>query len=170
MPGYRNCDILGKLDAGMDYRLTLLLLPSDSGKGRGLLRQWVRQSRWPVVSLQIMIEHNEPDVFLSYLDRRLMAPPIVAAESEPVGNRPLETGIVILLNALVTVSCDFALVFEDYDRIVSPAIHESMSYMLDYAPPQMHVFLVTHTEPPLPNLPRLRARRQLQQITVRRTI
>ena len=57
----------------------------------------------------------------------------------------------------------FALILDDYHTIDSPAIHQFVSYLLDYMPPSMRLVIGTRHDPPLP-LPKLRMRRQLAEI------
>jgi LuxR family maltose regulon positive regulatory protein len=71
-----------------------------------------------------------------------------------------------LLNRLLAVEEDFALVLEDYHVITAEAIHSAIRLMVSYPPPRMHVYLVSRTVPPLP-LPRLRVRQQLVEIDMR---
>ncbi len=61
---------------------------------------------------------------------------------------------------------DFALVLDGYETIDSLTVHEALVLMLDYLPPPMHVVIVSTGVPPLVNIPRLRARRQLLQIAL----
>lgn len=69
------------------------------------------------------------------------------APEHNVDNASLEDAVAGLLNAL----------------IAAPAIHAAVGLMLDYPPPQMHLYLAGASEPPLP-LARLRVRRQLVKI------
>jgi LuxR family maltose regulon positive regulatory protein len=64
---------------------------------------------------------------------------------------------------VATIPDDFVLVLDDYYCIKSEGIHEALAYLIDYAPPNMHVILATRTEPPLP-LAQWRARGQLLEL------
>jgi LuxR family transcriptional regulator, maltose regulon positive regulatory protein len=75
-----------------------------------------------------------------------------------------ETGMVRLTNALSTYPAEYILVFDHYHHISSPAVHTAVARLLDYPPPPMHLVIASQIEPPLP-LPRLRARRQMVEIT-----
>lgn len=52
---------------------------------------------------------------------------------------------------------DIALVLDDYHVITAPAIHQAVALFLEYLPPQLHLVILTRTDPLLP-LARLRAR------------
>ena len=74
-----------------------------------------------------------------------------------------------LLNALLTVEQDFALILQNYHVITSPAVHAAVALMVEYPPPRMHLYLVSRTAPPLP-LARLRVRQQLVEIDLREAV
>ncbi|NIM76954.1 MAG: LuxR family transcriptional regulator, partial [Armatimonadetes bacterium] len=68
-----------------------------------------------------------------------------------------------MINEIATIPADFALVLDDYHEIENQAIHDSMSRLLHRMPPQMHLFIATRTDPPLP-LARLRARGHMNEL------
>lgn len=74
--------------------------------------------------------------------------------------------ITPLLNVLLEVRGDFILILEHYQRITAPVVHAAVSLMADYPPPQMHLYLVSATIPPLP-LARWRVRQRLVEIDLR---
>ncbi len=55
------------------------------------------------------------------------------------------------------------LVLEDYHAITTLAIHQFITQVLEHLPPQIHLVLLSRTEPPLP-LARLHVRQQLTEI------
>ncbi|NIS80932.1 MAG: helix-turn-helix transcriptional regulator, partial [Anaerolineales bacterium] len=55
------------------------------------------------------------------------------------------------------------MALDDYHEIDNQSIHESMSYLVEHMPPNMHLFIATRTDPPLP-LARLRARGQMTEL------
>jgi ATP/maltotriose-dependent transcriptional regulator MalT len=74
-----------------------------------------------------------------------------------------EAIISTLINGLADVDEEVCLFLEDYHAIVDPGIHEGMAFLLRHAPSNLHLVLVTRTEPPLP-LAGLRAQNQLLEI------
>ena len=52
------------------------------------------------------------------------------------------------------------LVLDDYHVIESPEIHESMAFLVEHLPPQIHLVIASRADPPLP-LASLRARGEL---------
>ncbi|MCB0209980.1 MAG: hypothetical protein KDJ52_11645, partial [Anaerolineae bacterium] len=85
---------------------------------------------------------------------------------QTVPNAPEKTPqlTAILINHLKPAEPTPAvLVLDDYHSLTDPAIHQFITYLLDYLPPALRLVLVTRYDPPLP-LPRLRARGQLAEI------
>ena len=57
----------------------------------------------------------------------------------------------------------FALVLDDYHVVTAHVIHRMLTFLVEHLPPQMHLIIVTRSDPPLP-LARLRARGQLTEV------
>lgn len=75
-------------------------------------------------------------------------------DGPPVGLEPIVTS---LINDLVSIDEACALVLDDYHAIEAPAIHESVSFLLDHLPACLHLIIASREDPPL-SLARLRAR------------
>jgi LuxR family maltose regulon positive regulatory protein len=60
-------------------------------------------------------------------------------------------------------AADFALVLDDYHVVTAEAIHRMLIFLVEHLPPQMHLIIITRSDPPLP-LARLRARGQLTEM------
>jgi LuxR family maltose regulon positive regulatory protein len=75
----------------------------------------------------------------------------------------MEDAVTALLNEIAALPDSLVLVLDDYHAIESKQVHAALRFLLDYAPPQMHLVLATRSEPPLP-LSRLRARRQMNEL------
>jgi len=76
---------------------------------------------------------------------------------------PLETTLTALINSLDAMVDRFVLVLDDYHEIETEQVHETLTFLLDNLPPQMHVIIISRTDPPLP-LTRLRVRDQLTEL------
>lgn len=68
-----------------------------------------------------------------------------------------------LLNDLASVAGDLVLVLDDYHVIESVDVHESMRFLLDHLPHQVHLVVAGRADPPWP-LSGLRARGRLVEI------
>src|SRR5512137_1146704 len=62
-------------------------------------------------------------------------------------------------------STPLVLLLDDFHIIHAQAILDMLDFLLEHRPPQLHLLLLTRTDPPLP-LSRLRVRDQLVEIRV----
>jgi LuxR family maltose regulon positive regulatory protein len=156
-----------QLDRCVQHKLLLISAPAGFGKTT-LLSQWSQQSARPVAWVSLDASDNDPMHFWSYVVAALdkleagvgenVLPLIHTPHPEAVGYL-----IPALINSVAMIPDHFVLVLDDYYCIESDAIHEALAYLLDYAPPNMHVILATRAEPPLP-LAQWRARGQLLEL------
>ncbi len=152
---------LRDLDAGMAYRLTLLISSEDMAVG-ALLQRWRMHVEWPVVVMSLTPAHNTPTHFKAALVRCLA--PWSGLSPQETHGLSLEETVIELLNGLTALSETLAFVLQGYDAIDTADVHEAVSIMLDYLPPQVHVVITASAPPPLACAPRLRVRRQLLEL------
>ncbi len=55
-----------------------------------------------------------------------------------------------LINELAEHAPSFVFVLDDFHAIHAPPILERVASLLEHAPPQMHLLLLTRVDPPLP--------------------
>ena len=70
------------------------------------------------------------------------------------------------LHALAHLPGEVILVLENYQTITSPQLHESVAFFLDHLPANVHLSMLTRSEPSLP-LAHLRASGRLYEVTGR---
>ncbi|ACV76844.1 ATP-dependent transcriptional regulator, MalT- like, LuxR family [Nakamurella multipartita DSM 44233] len=101
-------------------------------------------------------QHASPGLGADQLHRlEQQAPATTAADATPM--------IAELLNDIADLPHDVVLVLEDYHLVESPDVHDQLAYLLEHAPPQLHVAVSTRVDPPLP-LARMRVRGELTEI------
>ena len=71
--------------------------------------------------------------------------------------------LTALINTLVKQTEQLLLVLDDFHVITEPAVHTSLTFLLEHLPSQLHIILTTRTDPPL-SLSRLRARDQVLEV------
>jgi LuxR family maltose regulon positive regulatory protein len=157
------------LDRAMARRLILVSTQAGSGKTT-LLAGWAHRVEFPVAWLSLDADDNDPTRFWRYLSAALDRAGVVVGEQvpAPVGHRGFSSeqgAVTALANSLDALTDEIALVLDDYHVIVSSAIHDGLTYLLDHIPPRLHVVLASRSDPPLP-LARLRARDQLAELRV----
>lgn len=158
------------LQESLKYPLTLVSAPAGFGKTT-LLSSWVQSlpSTEPLVAwVSLDEEDNDPRLFWTYVinalelqDSEKFGPLLKNLHIQQV---PLFKGIITnLINLLTNSDHHFLLVLDDYHLVNEQKLHTTLSYLLDHIPPQLHIILVTRTDPPLP-LAQLRARRRVLEI------
>jgi LuxR family transcriptional regulator, maltose regulon positive regulatory protein len=150
--------------------LTLLSAPAGFGKTT-LVVDWLRQQECPAAWLALDEQDNDPVLFWRYLitavqqaDGRLGQR--AQAALAITGRASLETAVTLLLNDIVShlpADDPFTLVLDDLHWIHTAAIHQSLNYLLQHQPPQLHLILLTRADPPL-SLARLRVEGRLVEL------
>ena len=164
--------LVERLEEGLrlGHRLTLISAPAGFGKTT-LVTAWLRDATSASTWLTLDEGDNDPARFTAYLLAALQkidpnigqaAQAMLQAPQPP----PPEAFLSSLINDLAATPQPFVLILDDYHMLHAPAIHQQMSFLLEYQPPQMHLVLVTREDPPLP-LSRLRARGQITEIRQR---
>jgi LuxR family maltose regulon positive regulatory protein len=146
------------------FRLILVEAPAGYGKTT-LLTQWAHASQFLIAWLSINEEDNDVERFLRYLLAAWeeVQPEIIQSELGPLLDARLptrETVLTALINHANTLSDHLVFVLDDYHLIEDAVIHETVTFLLDHAPPTLHFVLSGRAEPPLA-LARYRARNEL---------
>jgi LuxR family maltose regulon positive regulatory protein len=156
-------------------KLTLVSAPAGFGKTT-LVSEWIATCGRPVAWLSLDERDNDPARFISYLVKALqtiragIGEGLLAALQSP---QPLqiETILTTLLNEISTIPENpstgsgqgFLLVLDDYHSIDSHPVDESLAFLIEHQPPQMHLLIATREDPDLP-LARMRARGQCTEL------
>ncbi len=148
-------------------KLTLISAPAGFGKTT-LVSEWIASCGRPVAWLSLDEGDNDPARFISYLVKALqtiqagIGEGLLAALQSP---EPLqiETILTTLLNEISSIPRNFLLVLDDYHSVDSHAVDQSLAFLIEHQPPQMHLLIATREDPDLP-LARLRARGQCTEL------
>lgn len=171
--------LLQQLDDGLRHGRSLTLVAAPAGYGKTtLVAAWLKHiaeqqssDRRPWRAwLSLDEDDNDLTRFLTYLvaalresgvhlgdeDRRLW-------EMSPLP--PVEALVTSLLNEIrgYVNGRSLLLVLDDYHKIQTPRIHNALQFLVNYAPPGLHLVLVTREDPPL-TLSRWRVGNQLTEI------
>ncbi len=159
--------LLGQLNDGLRFRLTLVSAPAGFGKTT-LLSQWASAAPCRVAWLTLDHADNAPLRFWNYVIAALRtaypdfgksALALLRASREP----PAESLPALIANELLSQRDELVLVLDDYQRIESTMIHQTLALLLEYLPAHFHLFISTRQDPPLP-IALLRARAQLLEM------
>ncbi len=177
--------LLGELDAAFSHPLTLISAAAGSGKTT-LLSAWVaaspqvlsrggtkqgaeRRGAEPAYAwLSLDEADNDPFSFwLSVIAAVRTCLPTCGEEVREMLHSPqappLSTILTTLLDEMEQVDREFILILDDYHLISDQAVHESLLFLLNHPPANVHLVLSTRTNPELP-LSRFRVRSQLIEV------
>jgi LuxR family transcriptional regulator, maltose regulon positive regulatory protein len=164
--------LLERLTIGLQNKLTLVCAPAGFGKTT-LLSAWRTTSlgqKTPLAWVSLETEDNDAIRFWRYVCTALET---IQAECTRDAlmllrsgrNVSLDNVLTELLNGIITLERDTVLVLDDYHLIANQAIHQTMTFLLEHLPPQLHLVLLSRAEPPLP-LTKLRAQSALLELRV----
>ena len=160
-----------KLFLGLQRPGSFVLLTGPAGSGKTtLLSEFVSQLGQPAAWLSVDEGDNDPAVFWTNLIAACQS--ILPHFGEPV-QELLETGqnlaadtlAALFINGMTEQKQPLTLILDDYHSVQNPSIHESLLFLLEHLPPNLHLILSTRIDPPLP-LARFRARNQLIDLRV----
>jgi LuxR family maltose regulon positive regulatory protein len=145
---------------GKTTLLTAWLAGEDGDDRAGQATAWLSLDR----------RDSDPAVFWSYVVASLqkVAPEVgsdtlATLQASQASPPSLETVVATLLNDLAALAHDVVLVLDDYHAVESLDVHESMLFLVEHLPPQLHLVVASRADPPWP-LAGLRARGDLVEV------
>ena len=159
--------LIDRLNAGLKKKLTLIAAPAGFGKTT-LLSEWIPHSPRCVTWLSLDETDNDPTKFWAYFISALqqLRPDLGAGALSLLESNqapPITSILTVLINDITEFPDVFSIVLEDYHVIDFQPIHESLTFMIDHMPVNMHLVITTRVDPALP-LARLRARDNLTEL------
>ena len=156
-----------RLDEGLSRKLTLVCAAAGFGKST-LISQWAQDCIYPSAWLSLDVEDRDPRRFLEYLVASLevisqtvgAGLPAMLRSSPPAS---MQTVVTLLVNQLANVPRKLVLVLDDYHLAASNAVNETLTFLLDHMPTQLHLVVASREEPEIA-LGRLRVNGQLAEI------
>lgn len=158
--------LLEQLETRPESGMVLVSAPAGFGKSSCLV-EWAHQLRQQgvVVAWYALDEpDNDPAHFAAYLSAALR---IVPADLPGLPAEDERLDLPELVNRIINTAVDFGgpvvLVLDDYHLIEEPRIHDVISRMSEYLPPNLRLAIGTRADPPL-QLARLRAQGRITEI------
>ena len=161
------------LQEGLRRPLTLVSAPAGFGKTT-LLAEWVHSLRQKTLEthrvawVSLDAADNSALRFWTYVLTALdtcepgLATPALQELQAP-GVPALEEALTTIINGLSQATHSYVLILDDFALMNEPVVHTSLQFLVAHQPPQLHLIILTRTDPPL-TLPRLRARGQVLEI------
>jgi LuxR family maltose regulon positive regulatory protein len=152
---------------GSGHRLTIVSAPAGFGKTT-LVSEWVAGCGHPVAWLSLDEGDRDPVRFISYLVNALQtlnAGIGVGLLTTLQSSQPLQIEAIMtaLLNEISSIPEHFLLILDDYHLLDSQSVDQSLAFLIEHQPQQMHLVIATREDPSL-HLARLRARGQLTEL------
>jgi LuxR family maltose regulon positive regulatory protein len=156
-----------RINRGQEKALILISAPAGYGKTT-LASTWLREAELSAAWLSLDEGDNDPTRFLQNLIAALQKiHPAIQPDmlSMLLGSQPAsyEALLCIIMNEITEQEGPFILVLDDFHLIHAQPILDMLAFLLEHIPPQMHLAILSRTDPPLP-LFRLRARDQVIEI------
>ncbi len=164
--------LIKRLNQGLEQNRQLTLISAPAGFGKTtLVADWLRQLKtdnYDAAWISLDAGDNDPARlqvhFIAALQR---IDPAIAADLAPDGRsaqlRSVEAVLAPLINKIAARSGQLILVLDDYHLIKTQSIHDSLAFLVEHLPVNMHLVLATRIDPPLP-LALLRGRGQLNEL------
>jgi len=156
-----------KLDASLNQKLTLICAPAGYGKTT-LLSQWINHRSEKIG--WITLDNSDSDLaqFIQYFLAAIQCIDPNVGERIPEMLQPPQplTGLSVwtaLVNDLAVSEKEFVLILDDYHEVEAQTVHETLKYLIEHMPANLHLILASRADPPL-MLPRLRARGYLIEL------
>ena len=163
--------LLGLLEAAPDYKISLISAPAGYGKTT-LLTQWrqAQESRVPFNWITLDEQDNDPvRMWMHIIEavRQVEAEADFGADAlmalSSVGQILAEITLPMLINDFAKLPHRMVVVLDDYQFVTEDRCHESVAYLLEHFPENVHLVIASRSDPPLP-LGRLRARGEMNEI------
>ncbi len=160
--------LLERLGTGLQRALTLVVAPAGFGKTT-LVAAWAQNAPVPVAWLSLETADRAPERFLNYLIHSIQQVAPQAGNTALALLRsghafPEEAALHSLINDLVEIPQNFALVLDDYHTADNAEIAKIIQFLLEHRPANFHLTITSRTTPGL-NLARLRALDQVIEIS-----
>jgi LuxR family maltose regulon positive regulatory protein len=156
-----------RLDEGLSRKLTLVCAAAGFGKST-LISQWAQDCPYPSAWLSLDVDDRDPNRFLEYLVASLevISQTVGSGLAALLRGSPpasTETVLTLLVNQLSKIPGKLVLVLDDYHLAASPAVNETLTFLIDHMPAQLHLVVASREEPEI-SLGRLRVNGQLAEI------
>lgn len=154
------------LDQVLQHTVTILQAPAGSGKTTAV-NQWLHSmgKQAPATSW-VLLDDGDNDLirFWRYMmmasqasqEQELSDPgqviaALLSSSMHPLFTFPsMEEMLTLLLNSLTFQKQSRLLILDDYHALTEPRIHETLTFFIDHLPPNIHLLLLSRSEPLLP--------------------
>src|ERR687890_2183149 len=164
--------LLELLRNALDFKVSVLSAPTGYGKTT-LLAHWrqVEEAEVPFAWVSLDEHDNDPIRLWRHIVEALRQ---AVPEEEDFGadvlvglsaveQRFVGTTLPTLINELAELPYQVVVVLDDYQFVTEERSHETVAFLVEHIPENIHLLICSRTDPPL-HLGRLRARAQMNEI------
>ena len=153
-----------------DYNSKIISVTAPAGFGKStLVSDWIDLRNHTAAWFSITEGDNEEEIFLSYILASFHSvDELFGQDSQPLllsDQSEANQIITELIKECIKYEKDILLVLEDYHNVISPEIHIMVEFLIRHKPDNLHIIIVSRTDPPLP-LHNYRAKNRLKEIRV----
>jgi LuxR family maltose regulon positive regulatory protein len=163
----QRVSLFDKLNEGLHCKLILVSAPAGFGKTT-VICDWVQHYGIPAAWYSIDSNDNDSVDFLSYIIASIQklksnfGSGTLNLLNSP--NQPAPESIIkLLVNEILDIDKNFILVLDDFHLITNNEILKALKYLIEYLPQNMHVVLLSRSDPNLP-IAKLRSQNQLVEL------
>ena len=156
-----------RLNESLNRKLSLISAPAGFGKST-LVSGWLAENDLKAAWLSLDQGDNDPVRFWTYLVAAIQTlHQEIGQEARQIISAPqlrsTEPVVISLINDISQIPQDLIVVLDDYHLIEAGGIHDSLGFLLEHQPPNLHLILLTRVDPPF-SMARLRAHSRLVEI------
>jgi LuxR family maltose regulon positive regulatory protein len=156
-----------KLNQGLSRKLILISAQAGFGKTT-LLCDWIKEQQIPTAWYSLDKGDNDPVEFLNYIIAAIQNIQKNFGQSAlnlmHSPNKPTYYSISnLLINDILLIKQDFLLVLDDFHLITNNEIIELLSYFIEHIPNNIHIAILTRSDPSLP-IARLRSQHHVLEM------
>lgn len=169
------------------YRLVLMVAPPSIGVTE-IIHEWremvLSDSQVPALYIALKEKHNNEQQFLAELSAKFgiwnprllnqisLLPNISDSlfegdryfQRSPTAPSAVSENLIIeVINELMPLEEDLFLVMDNYQNINNIEIHNAVTFLINSLPPNIHLIILSHVQPPL-QIAHLRVRRQMLEV------
>ena len=154
-----------------DFKEKIIVVTAPAGFGKTtLVCNWIGQYNYSTAWYSIDESDNEISIFISYLTAAFQSVDgLCGGDSFSLiltQSTTYKQIITQMVRDCLRYERDLILVLEDYHFVEAKEIHELVDFLLKHKPQNLHVVLISRTDPSLP-LHSYRAKNRLTEIRVR---
>jgi LuxR family transcriptional regulator, maltose regulon positive regulatory protein len=162
----RRPRLTSRLKAGLDRKLTVICAPAGYGKTT-LLSEWLADCELQVAWLSLDRGDNAPERLYAHLVSALRTVNPGAGDSQPTPTKmaapsSFQSILAGLISQAECMQNRLLLTLDNFGVLDNATIHADISLLLNNIPSQLHVIILSRSQPPLP-LARLRVHDELNE-------